>query len=87
MSSPTEILSKAYASAISSPLGQCVAYFKDINKYIYSIDFQICFSTTLRDDSVGNPWAMYPMVKVCVGVPWYYSVGVLTVWVVGEFVL
>lgn len=63
-----------------------MAYFKDINNYIYSIDFQICFSTTLRDETVGNPWAVYPTAKVCFGVPWYYSVGLWMLCLIGKLI-
>ena len=42
------------------------------NNYIRTLNFQICASGTL-DDNTAGAWSIYPVANTCLVVPWWYA--------------
>jgi len=76
---PIHLVQRAYAGALNSTIDGAIGHFKSRQDFIHSLEFQICTSTTLKDDAVINPWAVYPSGKLCLEVPWFYPFGCVLV--------
>ena len=72
MEAPNFLIGKAYASALYGRFPNSTAYFTNSSNYAYHVDLQVCISTTLKDETTGNPWSVYPAAKACFSVPWFY---------------
>lgn len=74
---PKHLLHRIHGSMLNSTVENAKDHFLARQNYIHGLYFQICTSTTLRDDAVGNLWAVYPSGKLCLEIPWFYPFGIV----------
>ena len=76
----TYLMRKVYTATLSGNKESWISNLNHAENYIHNVNFQVCYSGTFKDEALANPWAIYPIGKACVEVPWWYALSLFVIY-------